>query len=137
MLFLHNFHISRDFPSWGDESPVVSYSFLFSGSSSTSWHNTATVVSRSFFISSVATPSTPPAFPFFFFCCIDVLISACVTRPVSISSASQASLSASDRVRGGLTPAKCFFHLFFTSSSFVVGCLLYSLLSLFFYLVCC
>ena len=49
--------------------------------------NTATVVSRSTFISSEVMPSTPPAFPFFN-CCTAVLISASVTGPVSISSVS-------------------------------------------------
>ena len=81
---------------------------------------TATVVSRSAFISSVVMPLTPPAFPFFI-CFIAVLISGCVTGPVSISSGSQASLSSSDRMGGGLfrTLAKCSFHLSFTCSSFV------------------
>ena len=92
---------------------TLSLSQIFKSNS----YNTATVAA---FISSVVTPSTPPAFPFFI-CCIAVLISTCLTAPVSISNTSPALLSPSDRVGGGLfrTSAKCSFPLFFTSSSFV------------------
>ena len=61
-------------------------------------------------------PSTPPAFRFFI--CGRLPLCLCVTGPTSVSSASQATLTASVTVGAGLfrTSEKCFFHFFFISS---------------------